>query len=185
MEIITGAINWQHAQWLGQYYPQDLPTDWQLDFYANEFDAILISYSVCHSLVKDELSGLLGDLPEKFIVFFEVNDLAQQEYVNNLLLPEQENLFQVEFSAESFSREGSCCAINVGRIVRSTKNTKNTVVLKVSAEHVINIEEIRGIIERVQEEYSDYELVYLFYDQALLDIQVVSQTKIIVDLLTV
>lgn len=38
--IALGAWDWRHESWQGVFYPQDLPLDWQLTFYANEFDAV-------------------------------------------------------------------------------------------------------------------------------------------------
>jgi len=39
-ELVVGARGWEHAQWLETYYPDDLPEDWQLDYYANEFGCV-------------------------------------------------------------------------------------------------------------------------------------------------
>jgi hypothetical protein len=40
--VLIGAEGWQHAQWQGGFYPEDLPTDWQLAYYSNEFAVALI-----------------------------------------------------------------------------------------------------------------------------------------------
>ena len=37
-----GAYGWQHQHWLRVFYPEDLPEDWQLGFYGNEFMAVLV-----------------------------------------------------------------------------------------------------------------------------------------------
>lgn len=37
-----GARGWQHPHWQSTFYPIDLPHDWQLGFYANEFTALLV-----------------------------------------------------------------------------------------------------------------------------------------------
>ncbi|MDH5764534.1 MAG: hypothetical protein OEZ38_00850 [Gammaproteobacteria bacterium] len=36
------ARGWRHVSWLDSFYPEDLPEDWQLGFYANEFSAVLV-----------------------------------------------------------------------------------------------------------------------------------------------
>lgn len=37
MEIDMGALDWMGPDWLASYYPPDLPEDWRLAYYANEY----------------------------------------------------------------------------------------------------------------------------------------------------
>jgi len=40
--IKLGACGWNHAHWTRHFYPDDLPPDWRLSYYANEFSAVLL-----------------------------------------------------------------------------------------------------------------------------------------------
>jgi len=41
--ILIGTAGWQHPEWGNEvFYPEDLPEDWFLSFYANEFPIVLI-----------------------------------------------------------------------------------------------------------------------------------------------
>lgn len=40
--IHLACRGWQHPLWQGSFYPDDLPADWQLSYYSNEFDAVII-----------------------------------------------------------------------------------------------------------------------------------------------
>jgi len=40
--IIVGACGWDYPEWQKTFYPEDLPADWRLSFYANEFSAVLV-----------------------------------------------------------------------------------------------------------------------------------------------
>jgi len=40
--INIGTYGWQHPQWVGSFYPEDLPQDWQLTYYSNEFNAVMV-----------------------------------------------------------------------------------------------------------------------------------------------
>jgi len=41
--ILIGAAGWQHPEWVNDaFYPDDLPEDWYLSFYANEFPVVLV-----------------------------------------------------------------------------------------------------------------------------------------------
>ena len=40
--LLIGARGWRHAGWRGGFYPDDLPAEWRLGFYANEFRTVLL-----------------------------------------------------------------------------------------------------------------------------------------------
>lgn len=40
--LVVAAQGWRHADWQNRFYPDDLPEDWQLAYYANEFRAVLV-----------------------------------------------------------------------------------------------------------------------------------------------
>jgi len=39
--IRVGVFGWEHEHWIGTFYPDDLPEDWRLSYYANEFSVVL------------------------------------------------------------------------------------------------------------------------------------------------
>ncbi len=41
-----GAAGWDHPAWTGAFYPDDLPADWRLVYYANEFPVVLVPAAV-------------------------------------------------------------------------------------------------------------------------------------------
>jgi hypothetical protein len=41
-EILMGACGWDHAVWQQEYYPPDLPAEWRLAYYGNEFPVVMI-----------------------------------------------------------------------------------------------------------------------------------------------
>lgn len=44
-QAYVGARGWEHAQWAGIFYPEDLPPEWHLTFYNNLFNCAYLSYS--------------------------------------------------------------------------------------------------------------------------------------------
>lgn len=40
--ILIGACGWLHDNWQDTYYPEDLPQDWYLGYYANEFPVVQV-----------------------------------------------------------------------------------------------------------------------------------------------
>ena len=43
--VQIGACGWQHRDWIGEFYPDDLPEEWQLGYYGNEFQVVLVPAS--------------------------------------------------------------------------------------------------------------------------------------------
>lgn len=41
--LLIGAFGWRHAAWQGDYYPEDLPAEWQLGYYSNEFPLTVVT----------------------------------------------------------------------------------------------------------------------------------------------
>lgn len=40
--VLIGACGWQHNDWSGEFYPDDLPEEWQLGYYGNEYQVVLV-----------------------------------------------------------------------------------------------------------------------------------------------
>jgi hypothetical protein len=41
-DLMVGTVGWQHEQWVGSYYPPELPEDWRFGYYSNDFRAVLV-----------------------------------------------------------------------------------------------------------------------------------------------
>lgn len=40
--LLIGSRDWEHVSWEDSFYPDDLPADWRLTYYANEFRVVLV-----------------------------------------------------------------------------------------------------------------------------------------------
>lgn len=40
--VFIGASGWLHQNWHEKFYPEDLPAEWQLAYYGNEFPVVLV-----------------------------------------------------------------------------------------------------------------------------------------------
>ncbi len=74
-DIIVAARGWSYPSWHGSFYPDDLPEDWQLSFYGNEFNAVVVPASKWVSLDIVEIERWIEDVPEEFLFYLEVEDL--------------------------------------------------------------------------------------------------------------
>jgi len=69
-EIRVGACGWDHEQWLGAFYPDDLPEDWRLSYYANEFSTVLVEEEKWRSNLAD-LAEWVDEVSEDFLFYFK------------------------------------------------------------------------------------------------------------------
>ena len=76
--VLIGASGWKHQTWLQDFYDEDLPEDWQLSFYANEFPLVYVPIS--HWLNNEELGQWCEDTAESFRFILEIpNDIVNNE----------------------------------------------------------------------------------------------------------
>lgn len=72
--MAVGARGWRNEAWAGEYYPADLPSDWRLAYYANEFPAILVPADYWQEEDWPDVEQWREDVPDHFRVFVEVDD---------------------------------------------------------------------------------------------------------------
>ncbi len=89
--VLTGTSGFQHSGWDESYYPPDIPADWKLAFYANDFNAVLLPESVWRETSPDDLEQWLEDIDEGFRVYLRVTcsmpDLDESGKISKLLAP--------------------------------------------------------------------------------------------------
>lgn len=78
MSIHLAARAWGHAQWRERFYPPDLPADWDLAYYANEFMAVGVPGALWLEASADRLQGWLADTGAgfRFFLLLEAAQLA-------------------------------------------------------------------------------------------------------------
>lgn len=75
-----GTVNWQRDSWLDDYYPDDLPDDWRLAYYANDCDCVLLPAGVWGGAAGvqvaeqpvEQLCEQLDETPETFRCFVQL-----------------------------------------------------------------------------------------------------------------
>lgn len=65
------ARGWRHENWNDIFYPQDLPEDWQLGYYANEFPAVLVPASEWQAGTGFAIEDWQDDVSEHFRFYIE------------------------------------------------------------------------------------------------------------------
>lgn len=73
--IIVAARGWSHPNWCDGFYPDDLPEDWQLSYYSNEFRAVVVPAADFAVVDPLEVERWEEDTSEDFQIYLEVEDL--------------------------------------------------------------------------------------------------------------
>lgn len=75
IELAIAAYGWSHSSWNGNFYPDDLPEDWHLSFYSNEFRAVVAPASAWSGFDPVEVERWMEDTPGEFTFYLEVDNL--------------------------------------------------------------------------------------------------------------
>ncbi len=69
--IAVAAYGWQGAAWDG-FYPEDIPAEWRLDYYANEFFAVVVPWEAWRQADDEELLDWQEQVSDDFRFFWEL-----------------------------------------------------------------------------------------------------------------
>lgn len=76
-KVLIGARGWCHPGWQDSFYPDDLPQDWQLAYYSNEFSMVVIREQEWMQI--DDMAALRKECAEGFRFLVELPVLAAAE----------------------------------------------------------------------------------------------------------
>ena len=72
--INLGAYGWLHQDWKNSFYPEELPADWRLGYYSNEFNTVLVPAFYWQEGYMAGCEDLLDDVHPGFQFFIECDD---------------------------------------------------------------------------------------------------------------
>ena len=67
--IRVGTCGWDQLHWQGSFFPDDLPDDWRLSYYANEFSTVLVPEDEWQAEDVD-FEQWADDVPDGFKFYF-------------------------------------------------------------------------------------------------------------------
>lgn len=77
--LVIGAAGWEHAGWEGWFYPEDLPPEWRLTYYGNEFSQVLVPEALwLTSQVQAPWGVWRDDVDESFRFVLEIRHPLQK-----------------------------------------------------------------------------------------------------------
>lgn len=199
-----GARGWEYPAWDGRFYPDDLPSDWRLIYYANEFSTVLVPEDRFAAASNEELEEWAEEVPEGFRFFVEIRQKALEEgdvetlaarlqllgeHLGGVVIPGPsahrcENADTIRELAPVFGQWGS--GSELLRLLRPLGSSPQSVGQSVSilgedaACH--SVRQLRGWVEDVGEVCSAKDL-FLFLDGPTPDIQLLQDGKTMLELM--
>lgn len=83
--VLMGTCGWKHQAWLNNFYSADLPEEWQLGFYSNEFPVVYVPAS--DWLDEVDLTKWTEDISDNFRFVLEVPErvlISEEQFVTTL-----------------------------------------------------------------------------------------------------
>lgn len=71
--VMIGSCGWEHPAWETSFYPDDLPEEWRMVFYSNEFPVLQLPLSRLLDVSAGELDEWLEDGQEGFRLVVELD----------------------------------------------------------------------------------------------------------------
>jgi len=70
--LYCGVFDWERPEWVGCFYPDDLPVEWRTGYYSNHFSAVLIPELRWRQASRVEVEAWCEELGEHGVVLLEV-----------------------------------------------------------------------------------------------------------------
>lgn len=70
--ILIGTRGWDYPEWSGGFYPEKLPDDWRLSYYANHLRAVLVPAEFLELTNEERVRGWVEDTYDEFRFVLEV-----------------------------------------------------------------------------------------------------------------
>jgi hypothetical protein len=130
--INIGTYGWRHPHWTGSFYPDDLPQGWQLTYYSNVFNAVMVPADYWSDGSAADAGQWLDNVHEKFQFYVQcdeqmIDDLTLQASVARLsmiqpqlaalvYLGDEKELGESRIAGfESLSRSLDCDLLGINR----------------------------------------------------------------------
>jgi uncharacterized protein YecE (DUF72 family) len=73
--VLVGTSGWTYPSWRGAFYPEDLPGNQYLKFYARKFPTTEVNYSFYHLPRPQTYAKWAGQVPEPFVFALKASRL--------------------------------------------------------------------------------------------------------------
>ncbi len=66
-------VGWDYPAWMGDFYPDDLPDEWRLTYFANEFSGVLIPRAEWEQADAEQFKTWVDEVSDSFRFYLELD----------------------------------------------------------------------------------------------------------------
>jgi len=176
MLMCIGAKGWEHEQWQGSFYEDGLPDDWHLTFYAKRYHTVLAPYEFWTTCEAEQVEEFCTDVEGDYPIFFEVKSGDTDGKVQAL----RKNVGTaikntVCFASDNWEKETSLYSLREGEIVQSANLPDGNIgVFLLTSDELLKDVFLREIMSSLKNDFAHYDVIYLFFDGQLVNIDIIS-----------
>lgn len=183
MRITFGAFGFHYPDWKGVFYPEDIPEDWYIDYYANEFQTVFLPNKDLQSNVS-LLEMCIHELDDDFTLCIpDAQNYRQHaaELIANLDDPPG-----VLFCSEKLEHKYSAEELFIQEFEAEWLNPTQSkaIVLIISSNIPVDEQELKKLVQTIQSQWGKSENVFVFFKGDMFSISAIKSAQIISDLLT-
>ena len=146
-----GTRGWRHAHWQNTFYPDDLPEDWQLAYYANEFSTVLVPVEAWSQ--QADVAQWLDDVPEGFRFYMEA--------------PQQQELYPL-FTMTCEMLQDKLEGVVANEVIQLPITAPVYVTQETDAQNILFREQTNGsMLALLEEDYADLKVLRKWLQQVM------------------
>jgi hypothetical protein len=84
--LLLGTLGWERDDWLRSYYPEDLPPEWRLAYYANDCACVMLDADQWGRADHEMLASSLDEVGQRLHFFLEQPSRQSRPARENLAL---------------------------------------------------------------------------------------------------
>jgi len=199
-----GAFGCMHSGWDDNYYPEDLPEDWRLDFYSHHFNVLLMPFADWKQASEDDVEQWLSDVKTDFVFFLQLSQVPDQATIQQLQMIKgvlTERLAGLVWQGDSAVLQSDDIAVLQGIATvlidsddsandkqmqccwRDGRRVQSTILGIISAEQSTDTRAMRKLIEAFLQQGEDDSVLYLIFEGQPPLIKAMEDTRIIEQML--
>ncbi|MCG8426864.1 MAG: hypothetical protein MI754_05855 [Chromatiales bacterium] len=203
MGVMIGALGWEHAGWQDDYYPDDLPSDWRLSYYANDFPAVMLPWESWGDASLKDIATWVDDVHEAFRFFLQLGKSYDQDrwpelqqrlalfsdQLGGLLLSgdqmqDDQAMLLSELGVTCYQAKKSDFSIAHGcwQVAVGQSQISSTILLLDSGVNS-NLRQIRGALEQIAGAGNGEQLTALFFNGKPPSVSVMREASVLTELM--
>lgn len=179
MVVTVGARGFNCDTWRGRFYPEDMPPEWCIAYYANEIKSVMLLKSdmIMH---KDLLAECLDELDEDFFLLLEDVPLAHQ-----IVEPSERNDMPLvgfcTFTPTGESFDGF--TIKTASVKFVQDSVENACAVVVAADMGMANKNVKLLLEHLHTHYKECSQLFVFFEGAIGQASSIKTAQTISDLM--